>query len=119
MSKPVVYAYSGCGTCKSALKWLQGRKIEVDVKPIRDTPPTAKELSEALSQLGSVRQLFNTSGGDYKELGLKDKLGSMTDAQAIELLASRGNLVKRPFVVWKGKFLVGFKDQAAWEEYFA
>ena len=119
MSKPVVYAYSGCGTCKSALKWLAGRGIDAQIKPIRETPPSRKELSDALAQLGSVRQLFNTSGGDYKELGLKDKLATMTESDAIDLLASRGNLVKRPFVVRDGKFLVGFKDQAAWEEFFA
>ncbi len=119
MSKPVVYAYSGCGTCKSALKWLASRGIDAQIKPIRETPPSRKELSDALAQLGGVRQLFNTSGGDYKELGLKDKLASMTESDAIDLLASRGNLVKRPFVAFKGRYLVGFKDQAAWEAFFA
>lgn len=119
MSKPVVYAYAGCGTCKSALKWLASHRIEAEIKAIRETPPTRKELSDALAQLGGVRQLFNTSGGDYKELGLKDKLPAMTDSDALDLLASRGNLVKRPFVAWKGKYLVGFKDQTAWEEFFA
>lgn len=116
--KPVVYAYSGCGTCKSALKWLSAHQIEVEVKPIRETPPTHGELARALAQLGSLRALFNTSGGDYKELNLKDKLGDLSPAEALDLLASRGNLVKRPFVAWKGRFLVGFKDPAVWEEFF-
>ena len=117
--KPVVYAYSGCGTCKSALKWLQSKGIEAVVKPIRETPPSLKELTEALAQVDSIRQLFNTSGGDYKELGLKDKLGAMSPSEALALLASRGNLVKRPFVAHQGRYLVGFKDPAAWEAFFA
>jgi arsenate reductase len=116
--KPVVYAYSGCGTCKSALKWLSEHRIDAEIKPIRDTPPSLSELREALAQLGSLRALFNTSGGDYKELNLKDKLPDMPEAEALALLASRGNLVKRPFVSWKGRHLVGFKDPAAWEEFF-
>lgn len=116
--KPVVYAYSGCGTCKSAHKWLSDHKIDVEVKPIRETPPTRQELAQALAQLGNLRALFNTSGADYKELNLKDKLGTLSESEALDLLASRGNLVKRPFVAWKGRFLVGFKDPAAWEGFF-
>jgi arsenate reductase (glutaredoxin) len=116
--KPVVYAYSGCGTCRSALRWLSDHRIEVEVKPIRETPPTPEELARALEQVGAVRALFNTSGGDYKEMNLKDRLPGMSDSQALALLASRGNLVKRPFVSWKGRHLVGFKDPAAWEEFF-
>jgi arsenate reductase len=116
--KPVVYAYSGCGTCKNALKWLASHQIEVEVKPIRETPPTRAELAQALRQTSGLRALFNTSGGDYKELNLKDKLADMTESDALELLASRGNLVKRPFVTWNGRHLVGFKDPSAWEEFF-
>jgi len=116
--KPIVYAYSGCGTCKNALKWLAAKGIAVDVKPIRETPPSEQELSKALGQVDGIRQLFNTSGGDYKELNMKDKLPCMTESDAIALLASRGNLVKRPFVSWKGRFIVGFKE-SAWEEFFA
>ncbi len=116
--KPIVYAYSGCGTCQSALKWLASNQLEVEIKPIRETPPSKRELAEALAQYGALKALFNTSGGDYKELGLKDKLADLTEAQALDLLASRGNLVKRPFVSWKGRYLIGFKDPTLWEAFF-
>ena len=44
-------------------------------KPIRETPPTTGELKAALELLGGdIRKLFNTSGMDYRALGLKDKL---------------------------------------------
>jgi arsenate reductase len=114
---PVVYAYSGCGTCRKALSWLKSRGIEPDVVPIRETPPSRQELEAALSQVGGLKSLFNASGGDYKELGLKDKLSSLTQAQALDLLASRGNLVKRPFVRVGKRYLVGFQEPA-WEEAF-
>jgi arsenate reductase len=116
--KPIVYAYSGCGTCKNALKWLAAKSIAVEVKAIRETPPSQQELSKALGQVGEIRRVFNTSGGDYKELNLKDKLSTMMESDAIALLASRGNLVKRPFVSWKGRYIVGFKE-SEWEEFFA
>jgi arsenate reductase len=106
-----VYAYKGCDTCRKALKWLSERGIPHEVKAIRETPPTVAELNAAVVVFGGdLRRLFNTSGGDYRELGLKDKLPAMTADQAVALLSGNGNLVKRPFVVGAGVVLAGFKE---------
>ncbi len=108
-----VYAYTGCDTCRKALKWLRERGIPHEVKAIRETPPTVAELKSAVAAFGGdLRPVFNTSGGDYRELGLKDKLPAMTADEAVALLAGNGNLVKRPFVVGDGFVLVGFKEEA-------
>ena len=108
-----VYAYSGCSTCRNALKFLTEHKIAHDVVPIRETPPTAGELRKMLKHLGGeIRRLFNTSGLDYKALHLKNRLPEMSTDEAIELLTTNGNLVKRPFVVGEDFGLVGFKPDA-------
>ena len=52
-----------------------------------------------------------TYAGDYKALGLKDKLPKMTESEALDLLASNGNLVKRPFVLSKNSGWVGFDPE--------
>lgn len=110
-----VYAYKGCDTCRKALKWLNERGIAHEVKAIRETPPTVAELKSAVAAFGGdLRPLFNTSGGDYRELGLKDKLPSMTADEAVALLSKNGNLVKRPFLVGDGPPLVGFRSDE-WE----
>ncbi len=116
-TKPTFYGYSGCGTCRKALAWLKSHAIAVEVKPIREQPPTEADLKKALAQLGALRPLFNTSGGDYKELGLKDKLPQMRESDALKLLASRGNLIKRPFVVYGKRYLVGFSEDAYTEAF--
>ena len=67
---------------------------------------------------GELRKLFNTAGGDYRELNMKDKLPTMAVEEALKLLASRGNLVKRPFVLGDDIGLVGFK-QADWAAVFS
>jgi arsenate reductase len=110
-----IYAYSGCGTCRKAQKWLKEHRLDADILPIRETPPSREELRQALVATGSIRKLFNTSGGDYKEMNLKDRLPALSDDEAIELLASHGNLVKRPFVLHAGGVLIGF-DESAWSE---
>lgn len=111
-----VYAYKNCDTCRKALKWLKEKGVPHEVKAIRETPPTAQELMVAVDAFGGdLRPLFNTSGGDYRELGLKDKLPTMTTKEAVALLSENGNLVKRPFVIGEGVVLTGFRE-GEWEE---
>ena len=110
-----VYAYSKCGTCRKALKYLKKRGIEYTIVAIRERPPSKAELRRMLKyQGGHLRRLFNTSGGDYKELNMKERLGELSEAEAIDFLAGRGNLIKRPFVQGEDFGLVGFK-QDEWD----
>jgi arsenate reductase len=107
-----VYLYQKCSTCRDALKWLDDHGIAHQTKAIRETPPTPAELKTALKLLGGdIRKLFNTSGMDYRALGMKDKLPAMSEDEAIELLSQNGNLVKRPFVLGNGVALTGFKPE--------
>lgn len=108
-----IYAYSGCSTCKNALKWLKQHAIPFKEIAIRETPPSMTELKAMLGAFdGDLRRLFNTSGMDYRGLGLKDKLPAMSTDDALKMLAENGNLVKRPFAIdAKNKVhLVGFKE---------
>lgn len=107
-----VYLYKNCSTCRDAKKWLQAKGIAFEEKAIRETPPTVAELATVADSLG-LQRLFNTSGGDYRELGLKDRLPTMSRDEAFALLSGNGNLVKRPFVIGDGIALTGFKE-AEW-----
>jgi arsenate reductase len=109
-----VYTYTGCDTCRRAVKFLRARGIAFDEIPIRETPPTRHELEAMLAaRNGELRRLFNTSGADYKAMGLSARLPSLPPSEAIALLAANGNLVKRPFAIGGGIHLVGF-DEAHW-----
>jgi arsenate reductase len=113
-----VYEYSGCSTCKKALKWLKQKKADHKLIPIRETPPNKTELRRMLKFYGgNIRKLFNTSGADYKKLNLKDNLPKLSEAQLIDMLHTNGNLVKRPFVINKVGGRVGFKEDE-WAEFF-
>jgi arsenate reductase len=102
-----IYSYSKCGTCRNAIKDLEAKKIKFEVIDITENPPSKKVLKSAVKAKG-LQKLFNTSGVQYRELKIKDKLKSMTEAQAIDLLASNGRLIKRPIVVDKDKITIGF-----------
>ena len=106
-----IYTYEKCSTCRNALKFLAAHGLETKVIPIREQPPSPTELKRMLAFVGGdLRRLFNTSGLDYKQLGMKDKLPKMTEAEAIALLTKNGNLVKRPFLLAAKIGLVGFKE---------
>ena len=114
-----VYTYANCDTCRRALKWLRSSGIAFVEKPIRETPPMPAELRTMLARLGgaaALKKLFNTSGLDYRAQKLGEKLPSMSESEAIALLAGNGNLVKRPFLLGSGADglgLVGF-DEKTW-----
>lgn len=105
-----MYCYKGCGTCKKARTWLKEHGLEVEELPIREQPPSVAELERMLAyQGGALKKLLNTSSKDYRELGLKDRLPEMSEAEVFALLQDKGNLVKRPFLLGPDFGLVGFK----------
>jgi arsenate reductase len=113
-----LYTYAKCSTCRAAAAYLKRRGVPFAEKPIREQPPSLRELRLMLTQHGEVRKLFNTSGRDYRELGLGAKLPALTAAQALALLAGNGNLIKRPFVPLADGGLVGFKE-GEWDQRIA
>ena len=107
--------YPKCSTCRKAKKYLEENQVEFVDRHIVETNPTTEELKEWITKSGlPVKKFFNTSGKLYKEMGLKDKLASMSEEEQIELLASNGMIVKRPLIIEEGRVLVGFKE-AEWK----
>ena len=116
--KPKAYQYSKCSTCRKALSFFDKQGVEIDAVDIVTNPPTKAELSRVLKLSGlPVKKLFNTSGQSYREGRFGERLGSMSESQALDALAADGKLIKRPLVVGKDYALVGF-DEAAYRARF-
>ena len=112
----LVLVYRKCSTCQKALKWLEDNQVVFDERPIKEENPTYEELKTWYQMSGlPLKKFFNTSGLIYKDLGLKDKLPTMTEDEQLHLLATDGMLVKRPLVIGEGFVLTGFKEKE-WEE---
>lgn len=115
--KVLFIEYPKCTTCQKAKKWLENNKIEFEDRHIVEKNPTKEELITWLNISSyDIKKFFNTSGLKYKELGLKEKLPTMSEDEKLELLSTNGMLVKRPILVFQEKVLVGFKEKE-WEEY--
>ena len=108
--------YPPCTTCQKAKKWLDERGIVYTDRHIKTDNPTYEELKAWYERSGlPLKKFFNTSGLIYKDLGLKEKLPTMTEQEQLRLLATDGMLVKRPLVVCDDFVITGFKE-AEWAE---
>ena len=107
--------YPKCSTCQRARTFLDGRGVPYTFRDIKLDNPTADELRTWWRASGlPLKKFFDTSGLQYKALGLKDRLPSMGEEEQLSLLATDGMLVKRPVLVGDDFVLVGFRpDQWA------
>ena len=104
--------YPKCCTCKKAEQYLKENNLSVEKRDIKQDNPRVEELAtwHKTSKL-PLKRFFNTSGLQYKNLQLKDKLPQLTEQEQLELLASDGMLVKRPLLIGPDFVLVGFKEE--------
>lgn len=108
--------YPKCTTCQKAKKFLDDHGAVYEDRHIKEQNPTADELRAWWKKSGlPLKKFFNTSGLQYKALGLKDKLPTMTEEEQLALLGTDGMLVKRPVLVGEDFVLTGFRAEQ-WEK---
>ena len=110
-SKLKLYGYKKCSTCRKAEKALIELGIDYQYIDITETPPSATALKKWVksSEL-DPKKLFNTSGEQYRSLGIKHQLPELTQADIFKMLAGNGRLIKRPIVTDGTHATVGFKE---------
>ena len=110
--------YPKCSTCQKARKWLDEHGVQYELRLIKEENPTPEELREWKERSGlPLKKFFNTSGLQYKALGLKDRLLGMSEEEQYAILATDGMLVRRPLLVAEDFVLTGFRE-TEYEERF-
>jgi arsenate reductase (glutaredoxin) len=112
-----VYQYPKCSTCRKALQWLERQGVAVDRVDIVARPPSPATLAQVAERIG-IKRMFNTSGESYRAGRFKERLATMSEAEALAALAADGKLIKRPLLVGDGLALVGFQE-AEWAQALA
>ena len=108
-----VFFYPKCGTCRSALKWLDAHGVAYQATDVWVAPPPASKLAELHLRSGlPIARFFNTSGEHYRAGGFKEKLKTLSHREALAELAKDGKLLKRPIVDAGETVLVGFDQNA-------
>ncbi|GEM_PF-87605 len=95
-----LYILPTCNTCRKARRYLQDKAVAFQEISLDEAVPSMEDLQSMLSLYnGKVKRLFNTSGVEYREKKLKDKLQEMSDEEALAMLRGNGRLLRRPFLV--------------------
>lgn len=115
-----IYEYAGCSTCRKALKYLDAKKKTYEKVGIVEQPPTVSELEAMLGYLKAggktFKNLFNTSGEQYRALRIGERIkAGLTEQEAIALLSKNGKLIKRPFLLTAKGGTTGFRSET-WDE---
>ncbi|HEX2658857.1 MAG TPA: Spx/MgsR family RNA polymerase-binding regulatory protein [Polyangia bacterium] len=112
-AKTTVWQYPKCSTCRNALKWMTTKGVAFESIDLVETPPSASKLRDLWKRSGlPLAKFFNTSGESYRAGGFREKLKTMSDAEALAALAADGKLIKRPLVDTGKDVLVGFDEEA-------
>ena len=91
MSELLFVCYPRCTTCKKALKWLDDNGLAYDLADIKADHPDEAALRSYHKTSGlPLKRFFNTSGIQYREMGLSQKLKDMSEDEQFALLATDG-----------------------------
>ena len=95
-----------CSKSRETLELLKQHTPDIDVVEYLKTPPSAKELTELLQQLGlTARELMRTKEEEYQQLGLADP--ALSEEQLIAAMVATPKLIERPIVVSGNKAVIG------------
>ena len=109
MKKIIFYSYLKCSTCRKAEKWLKSKDFEFQLIDIVKKPPLVNYLNLALKQFSDdKKRIFNTRGKAFKTLNLD--IYGLSMEEIIQLLLSDGKLIKRPFLIFGEKIILGFNE---------
>ncbi|MDD7592826.1 MAG: arsenate reductase family protein [Peptoniphilaceae bacterium] len=100
--------YRRCSTCRSILDLLRQKNVAVNVRDLKQDPPTADEIRAWHEASGlDIGRFYNTSGLSYRNGNIKERRASLTLDEQYALLGSDPMLVKRPILVDGETVLVG------------
>lgn len=107
------YEYKKCTTCRKGKKYLEDNGHVLEVIDMVEEPPSEYELKDIVSKADNyeIDDFFNKRGKVFKDLGLKEKLDTMSFDEKIKLLSSDGMLIKRPMLVTESAVILGFKEE--------
>lgn len=107
------FGYNKCSTCLKAKKKLKDKGVNFEDVDIVENPPSKTVLNSILkSKRYELTELFNRSGQLYRSMNIKEKIKTISQAEAVDLLAQNGKLIKRPIVSdGNKKCTVGFKEE--------
>ena len=104
-----VYGITNCDTVKKTLTWLKENEISFEFHNFKKEGITADKLKEWL-KTSSLEKILNKKSIAFKNLSAEEQLMIANKNDAIRLMQTNTNLIKRPVLEIAGTVLNGFQE---------
>ena len=101
----IAFSLSTCDTSKRILKAANINDSNFEIRDIKSTSISIKELDLMKTMTGSYEALFSRRARKYKTMGLKDK--SLSEKDYKELILQDYTFLKRPVIIIDKQIFVG------------
>ncbi len=111
-----LYGIPNCDTVKKATTWLKEQSIDFEMHDYKKLGITKQKLKEWIKEVG-VEKLLNKKSTTWRALTPEQQSAITTQTAAINLMAEKPSIIKRPVIETGSKLVVGF-DEVEFAEVF-
>lgn len=94
-----------CSTCSRIMKEIGIEKSGIELREIKSSPITEKEIDEMIQLAGTAEALFSRIALKYRALGLNEK--KLTEKDYRKYILEEYTFLKRPVLVLDKKIFIG------------
>ena len=105
----IIYGIKNCDTMKKARAWLDQHGMQYRFHDYKKDGLTPELLTQFIQKLG-LEQVLNKRGTSYRALSDEIK-NNLTPATAFAAVLANPSLIKRPILVHKNQYYVGFSAE--------
>ena len=105
-----VYGIPNCGSVKNALTWLKENNVAFEFHDFKKEGITAAKLNDWL-KTSLLEKILNKKSIAYKNLPASEQQKTTQKNEAVRLMQTYTNLIKRPVVEIDGTVLHGFNQE--------
>jgi arsenate reductase len=98
-----------CTSCRNARGFLEKRGVELDLRDLGKDRLTAEELDQMIGDR-DYRKFLNTRNELYRQRKMAQN--PPTRSEALRLMATEPNLIRRPVVIRGDQIVLGFDEKA-------
>ena len=113
----ILYGIKNCNTVKTALDWLNKKKIEYEFHDYKKQGITDEKLKSWCKQVG-WESLVNKRGTTWRQLDADVQNKVTNEKSAIALMKEKTSVIKRPLIEDGGKVLALGFDEAIYKKVF-
>jgi len=110
MARIILYGIPNCDTTKKAMAWLKKNKMDFSFHDFKQEGISEKKLEAWCDQVG-WETIFNKRSTTWRQLPPAEQEKAVNRSAAIKLMLENNSLIKRPFIEFDKRTVVGFNEE--------